>query len=354
MLLFGVGVIVYALLRDAKPLLLLPLGFGILVGNIPVGGLGIGTAEPGTILNFLYLGVEQAILPPLLFLGLGAMTDASPLLGNPRAALLGIAAPVGILATILLASLFGFTTAESFAIGLGGGGDPASAVYLSTRLGGESATLFPILCLAAVLITSLTPVLLPPTLRLVTTARERAISMPPPRVVGKLERRIFPVVGFLICALIAPGSITLTGMFFFGNLLKESNVAERLAGTARGGLLDVVLIFFGFSVGIASKGTVVLSASGLLVFLAALIGFPVGAVFGVMFAKFMNLFLKEKINPLLGAAGVAALPEAARAVNQTATREDPKNYILLHAMGPNVAGLIGAALTAGILWAVMV
>ena len=354
MLLFGVGVIAYAFVRDAKPLLLVPLGFGMLIGNIPVGGLGIGIYEPGTIFNAIYLGVERGILPPILFLGVGAMTDFSPMLANPKAVLLGIAAPIGILVSVLVAVLFGFSAPEAFAIGLAGSGDPASAVYLSTRLGGDSAQIFAIICLAAVLITSLTPLLLPGTLRWLTRPEERAMRMAPPRVLGKLERRMFPVAGFLICALIAPGAIALTGMLFFGNLLKESGVAERLAGTVRGGLMDVATVFFGFGVGMAATGDVVLTRTGLLIFLAALIGYPVGAVFGVLLAKFMNRFFGTALNPLIGAAGVAALPEAARAANQVATEADPNNYLLVHAMGPNVAGLIATAMTVGIFWAVMV
>ena len=354
MLLFGAIIIAYAFVKDAKPLLLVPLGFGILVGNIPDGGLGIGVSAPGSILNIVYLGVQSGVLPPILFFGIGAMTDFSPMLANPKALLLGMAAPIGIFVTILLASLFGFSPSEAFAIGIAGGGDPAAAVFLSTRLGGDSAALFAIVCLAAVLITSLTPLLLPPTLRWLTTAKERAVVMDPPRIVGKLERRVFPVVAFLICALIAPGSIALTGMLFFGNLLKESGVAERLAGTARGSLLDIAYIFFGFGVGMAAEGSLILSRNGLLIFAAALIGYPVGAMAGVFMAKCMNKVFKIKINPLIGAAGVAALPEAARAANQVATEENPHNYLLMHAMGPNVAGLIATAITVGILWAVMV
>ena len=354
MLLFGAGIIAYAFVRDAKPLLLVPLGFGMLIGNIPVGGLGIGLQEPGTIFHTIYLGLERGGLPPLLFLGMGAMTDFSPMLANPKAVLLGMAAPVGILVTVLIALLFRFSAPEAFSIGLAGSGDPASAVYLSTRLGGESVRLFPIICLAAVLITALTPILLPGTLRFVTRPEERAIRMAPPRVVGKLERRIFPVAGFLICGLIAPGSVTLTGMLFFGNLLKECGVTERLAGTVRGSLMDLVLIFFGFGVGMASSGDVVLSGAGLLIFAAALIGYPAGAVSGVLIARLINRFSGEKINPLIGAAGVAAMPEAARAANQVAAEAQPDNYLLVHAMGPNVAGLIATAITAGIFWAVII
>jgi oxaloacetate decarboxylase beta subunit len=264
--------------------------------------------------------------------------------------LLGAAAQVGVFLTFLGALALGFDAKIAGAIGIIGGADGPTAIFLASRLAPEY--LGPI-AIAAYSYMALVPVIQPPIMKLLTTREERRIRMKPPRTVSKRERIIFPIVAFLICTLIAPGALVLLGMLFFGNLLKESGVTERLAQTARTGMIDVVTILLGFAVGASTKAQYFLRAESILIFTLGAASFAVATAGGVLFAKLMNVFLKEKINPLVGAAGVSAVPDSARVVQQVGQQEDSHNFLLMHAMAPNVAGVIGSAVAAGVLWSVL-
>jgi len=352
MILIG-GLFVYlAIAKDYEPLLLLPIGFGAIIGNIPYAeGMSLSVYDEGSVLSYIYFGVKQGVFPPLIFLGIGAMTDFSAMLSNPKLVLLGAAAQVGIFLTLIGALFLGFTPAESGAIGIIGGADGPTAIFLSSKL---APHLLGAIAIAAYSYMALVPVIQPPIMRLLTTRKERLIRMKPPRQVSKRERIIFPIAAFLICAMIAPGSIVLIGMLFFGNLLKESGVTDRLANTARHAMIDIVTILLGFSVGASTQAQTFLKPESLLIFGLGALSFCVATTGGVLFAKFMNLFLKEKINPLLGAAGVSAVPDSARVVQMVGREEDSDNHLLMNAMAPNVAGVIGSAIGAGILWSVLV
>jgi carboxybiotin decarboxylase len=351
MILIGVIFIYLAISKDYEPLLLVPIGFGILVGNIPpITGMALSVYDSGSALSYLYFGVVKGIYPPLIFLGIGAMTDFSAMLSNPKLILLGAAAQLGIFITLLGALLLGFSAAQAGAIGIIGGADGPTAIFLSSMLAPE--LLGPI-AIAAYSYMALVPVIQPPVMYLLTSKEERLIRMKPPRIVSRKEKIIFPIVGFLVCALIAPGSMTLLGMLFFGNLLKESTVTERLAKTARNALIDTVTILLGFTVGASSQAQTFLTPKSILIFGLGALSFVIATMGGVLFAKFMNLFLTEKINPLIGAAGVSAVPDSARVVQMVGQKEDPENFLLMHAMAPNVAGVIGSAIAAGIMWSVL-
>ena len=350
----GIGLLFIglAIRKDYEPLLLLPIGFGSIVGNIPpIAGMAVGVYDEGSVLNYIYYGVSQGIFPPLIFLGIGAMTDFSTMLSNPRLVLLGAAAQLGIFLTLIGALSLGFTPSEAGAIGIIGGADGPTAIFLSAKL---APHLLGAIAIAAYSYMALVPVIQPPIMKLLTTRKERLIRMAPPRNVSQREKIIFPIAGFLICALVAPGAITLIGMLFFGNLLKESGVTERLANTARTALIDIVTILLGFSVGCSTQAQTFLTSESMAIFSLGAASFAVATACGVLFAKFMNLFLKEKINPLVGAAGVSAVPDSARVVQMVGQSEDPQNFLLMHAMAPNVAGVIGSAVAAGILWSVLV
>jgi carboxybiotin decarboxylase len=352
MVIIGIVFITLAIRKDYEPLLLVPIGFGIIVGNIPsVLGMDIGVYDAGSVLNQIYYGVSQGLFPPLIFLGIGALTDFSTMLSNPKLALLGAAAQVGIFITFLGAIFLGFSPSESGAIGIIGGADGPTAIFLAAKL---APHLLGPIAIAAYSYMALVPVIQPPIMKLLTTRKERLIRMKPPRQVSQREKIIFPVVAFLIAGLIAPGSIVLVGMLFFGNILKESCVTERLANTARNALIDIVTIMLGVAVGASTQAQTFLTPQSLLIFGLGAMSFCVATAGGVLFAKFMNLFLKEKINPLIGAAGVSAIPDSARVVQIVGQKEDPHNFLLMHAMAPNVAGVIGSAIGAGILWSVLV
>jgi len=359
MIVIGIVFISLAIIKDYEPLLLLPIGFGIVVGNIPsIPSMAVGVYDEGSVLNIIYYGVKGGLFPPLIFLGIGAMTDFSTMLSNPKLVLLGAAAQFGIFATLIGAHLLGFTAQQSGAIGIIGGADGPTAIFLSSKLAPE--LLGPI-AIAAYSYMALVPVIQPPIMRLLTTKKERLIHMAAPRVVTKAEKIIFPIIGFLICAIIAPGSMALIGMLFFGNLLKESCVTERLANTARNSMIDIVTILLGLSVGASTQAVRMengvnvgfLTPQSIKIFALGAASFCVATSCGVLFAKFMNLFLKQKINPLIGAAGVSAVPDSARVVHTVGQEEDPSNFLLMHAMAPNVAGVIGSAIAAGILWSVL-
>lgn len=367
MMIIGIVFISLAIMKHYEPLLLLPIGFGIIVGNIPIiegmdlsvygeGGMefdpetGEVSYRPGSVLSYIYYGVSQGIFPPLIFLGIGAMTDFSTMMSNPKLVLLGAAAQVGIFLTILAALFMGFTGQESAAIGIIGGADGPTAIFLASQLAPQ---LLGAIAIAAYSYMALVPVIQPPIMKLLTTREERLIRMPPPRRVSKREKIIFPIAAFLLCAMIAPGSIVLVGMLFFGNLMKESMVTDRLAATARNAMIDIVTILLGFAVGASTQAKTFLVWESVQIFVMGAVAFGVATAGGVLFAKLMNLFLREKINPLLGAAGVSAVPDSARVVQMVGQEEDPHNFLLMHAMAPNVAGVIGSAVAAGVLWSIL-
>jgi oxaloacetate decarboxylase beta subunit len=353
MMLVGCFFLYLAITKDYEPLLLVPIGFGMLVGNIPFApGMGIGYLENGSVLNILYHGVRTGWFPPLIFLGIGAMTDFSALLSNPKLLFLGAAAQLGIFATLFGAIFLGFTPAEAGAIGIIGGADGPTAIFLSSKL---APPLLGAIAVSAYSYMALVPVIQPPIMKALTTSKERVIRMKPPRQVTKKEKILFPIVGFIATAFIVPSALNLLGMLFFGNLLKESGVTERLANTARNGLIDTVTIILGFSVGVSTEARSFLTTQSVMIFALGAASFCVATAGGVLFAKFMNLFLKDedKLNPLIGAAGVSAVPDSARVAHTVGREYDKTNYLLMHAMGPNVAGVIGSAIAAGVLWSAL-
>lgn len=351
MIVIGAVFIALAIIKHYEPLLLLPIGFGMIVGNIPpVEGMALSVYDEGGVLYYLYFGVKQGIFPPLIFLGIGAMTDFSTMLSNPRLVLLGAAAQIGVFLTFLGALVLGFSAHQAGAIGIIGGADGPTAIFLSAKLAPD--LLGPI-AIAAYSYMALVPVIQPPIMKLLTSREERLIRMKPPREVSKRERIIFPIAAFIICGMIAPGAIVLLGMLFFGNLMKESLVTDRLAQTARTAMIDIVTILLGFCVGASTQAQTFLTPQSMLIFALGATAFGVATAGGVLFAKFMNLFLKDKINPLLGAAGVSAVPDSARVVQMVGQEEDPQNFLLMHAMAPNVAGVIGSAIAAGVLWGIL-
>ena len=349
MIFIGILFIYLAIKKDWEPLLLIPIGFGMIIGNIPfVSGLNIGIYEEGSEMNILYQGVQTGWYPPLIFLGIGAMTDFSALISQPRLMLIGAAAQIGIFGAYIIALHMGFTPAEAGAIGIIGGADGPTAIFLSSRLAPHQMGA---IAVSAYSYMALVPVIQRPIMLLLTTKKERLIRMAPPRQVSQKEKIIFPIVGFILTAMIVPSGMPLLGMLFFGNLLKESGVTKRLAETARGPLIDVVTILIGITVGCSTQADEFLTGDSIKIFLLGLISFVIATTCGVLFVKFMNLFCKEgrKINPLIGNAGVSAVPDAAR-VSQNVGREfDKNNHLLMHAMAPNVAGVIGSAVAAGIL-----
>ena len=349
MIAIGIIFITLGIVKEWEPLLLVPIGFGIIIGNIPFcNGLNIGIYEQGSVLNILYQGVRQGWYPPLIFLGIGAMTDFSALISQPRLMLIGAAAQMGIFGAYLLAIASGFAPNEAGAIGIIGGADGPTAIFLSSKLAPE---LMGAIAVSAYSYMALVPVIQKPIMLLLTTKKERLIRMGKPRPVSQREKIIFPIVGFICTAFIVPSGLPLLGMLFFGNLLKESGVTRRLATTAGGPMIDVVTTLIGLTVGASTQANVFLSAKSIKIFGLGLLSFIIATTCGVLFVKIWNLFLRpgRKINPLIGNAGVSAVPDSAR-VSETVGREaDPNNHLLMHAMAPNVAGVIGSAVAAGIL-----
>lgn len=349
MIVIGLVFVYLAIKKDWEPLLLIPIGFGIVIGNIPLfPGLSVGVYEEGSVLNILYQGVQQGYYPPLIFLGIGAMTDFSALISNPKLMLIGAAAQFGIFGAYGLALALGFSPAEAGAIGIIGGADGPTAIFLSGRLAPD---LMGAIAVSAYSYMALVPVIQPPIMKLLTTSKERVIRMKPPRAVSQTEKKMFPIIGFLLTAFIVPSGLPLLGMLFFGNLLKESGVTRRLAETARGPLIDIVTILIGITVGCSTQADKFLVWGSVKIFILGAISFVIATAAGVLFVKFFNLFLSEsnKINPLIGNAGVSAVPDSARVSNNIGLEYDKRNYLLMHAMGPNVAGVIGSAVAAGIL-----
>ncbi len=363
MLIIGLFFIYLAIKYDYEPLLLIPIGVGIILGNIPFfqdGGvnLQVGIYQKGSVLNYLYFGVVKGIYPPLIFLGIGAMTDFSSLISNPRLMLLGAAAQVGIFLTFIGAIYLGFNMPEAGAIGIIGGADGPTAIFLSSKLanggiinGIQTHNLIGPIAIAAYSYMALVPVIQPPIMRLLTGKKERLIRMKPPRAVSKQEKIIFPIVALILTCFISPGALPLLGMLFFGNILKESGATKRLADTARNSLIDIVTILLGVTVGASTQADVFLTKESILIFVLGALSFIVATAGGVIFAKVMNIFLSDenKINPLVGAAGVSAVPDSARVVQVEGLRYDPTNHLLMHAMAPNVAGVIGSAVAAGVM-----
>jgi len=351
MILVGMTFIYLGIAKDYEPLLLVPIGFGMLMGNIPVfQGLGLGIYENNSVLHYLYQGVTQGVYPPLIFLGIGAMTDFSTLLARPVLMLLGAAAQAGIFITFLGALALGFAPNEAASIGIIGGADGPTAIFLTAKL---APKLIGPIAVAAYSYMALVPVIQPPIMRLLTSRKERLIRMEEPREVTKREKMLFPIVAFLLCCFLAPAALPLLGMLCFGNLLKEAVVTERLAVAARTSIIDSVTILLGVTVGASTQGDVFLTSQSVGIFFLGALSFCIATASGVMFAKIMNLFLKSKINPLLGAAGVSAVPDSARVVQVVGQQEDPTNFLLMHAMAPNISGVIGSAVAAGVLWSFM-
>ena len=334
--------------KKYEPLLLVPIGFGILVGNIPFfKGFGIGIYEPNSVLHYLYFGVTTGVYPSIVFLGLGAMTDFTSLLAQPKLMLLGAAAQMGIYFTLLGALFMGFLPKEAASIAIIGGADGPTSIFLTAKL---APHLIGPIAIAAYSYMALIPVIQPPIMKLLTTREERRIRMPEPRDVSKKEKLIFPIAGVLLCCYLAPTALPLLGMLFLGNFLKESGVVNRLANTAQNAIIDTATIFLGFTVGCSTQADVFLTPKSLGIFFLGSVAFSIATASGVIFGKIMNLFLKEKINPLLGAAGVSAVPGSAREVHLMGLKEDPTNFLLMHGMACNSSGVIGSAICAGILW----
>ena len=353
MTIVGCIFIYLAIAKHFEPMLLVPIGFGILVGNIPFpldAGLRIGIYEEGSVLNILYSGVKQGWYPPLIFLGIGAMTDFSALIANPKMVLVGAAAQFGIFGAYMLSLALGFSPQEAGAIGIIGGADGPTAIFLSSKLAPD---LMGAIAVAAYSYMALIPVFQPPVMKLLTTEKERRIRMKAPGSVSQRQKIVFPILGLLLTTWIIPSGLPLLGMLFFGNLLKESGVTRRLADTAKGPLIDIVTILLGFTVGCSTQASTFLKAESLEIFGLGALSFLVATASGVLFVKFFNLFLPEgkKINPLIGNAGVSAVPDSARISQEVGRKYDPTNYLLMHAMGPNVAGVIGSAVAAGVLLA---
>ncbi|GAB1474919.1 sodium ion-translocating decarboxylase subunit beta [Bacteroidota bacterium] len=349
MIVIGLLFIYLAIKKDWEPLLLVPIGFGIIIGNIPLfPGLSVGVYEEGSVLNILYQGVQQGYYPPLIFLGIGAMTDFSALISNPKLMLIGAAAQLGIFGAYAIALALGFSASEAASIGIIGGADGPTAIFLSSRLAPD---LMGAIAVSAYSYMALVPVIQPPVMKLLTTHKERLIRMKAPRAVSQTEKKLFPIIGFLLTAFIVPSGLPLLGMLFFGNLLKESGVTRRLAETARGPLIDIVTILIGVTVGCSTQADKFLQLRSVYIFALGAGSFFIATAAGVMFVKILNLMLKEgnKINPLIGNAGVSAVPDSARVSNIVGLEYDKTNYLLMHAMGPNVAGVIGSAVAAGIL-----
>ncbi len=351
MLAVGLFFIWLAIKKDFEPMLLVPIGFGMLIGNIPFNGeagLEIGIYEQGSVLNILYNGVSAGWYPPLIFLGIGAMTDFTALIANPKLMLVGAAAQFGIFGAYMVALLLGFAPDQAGALAIIGGADGPTAIFLSSKL---APNLMGAIAVSAYSYMALVPVIQPPIMKLLTTKHERLIKMKPARAVSQNEKIIFPIVGLLLTCFVVPSGIPLLGMLFFGNLLRECGVTTRLAKTASNALTDIVTILLGMTVGASTQASEFLTTQTIGIFALGFMAFIIASASGVLFVKLFNLFLPQakKINPLIGNAGVSAVPMSARISNNLGLQYDPSNYLLMHAMGPNVAGVIGSAVAAGVL-----
>ena len=351
MILVGLFFLFLAIKKNFEPLLLVPIGFGILIGNIPFkadAGLEIGIYEEGSVLNILYQGVKTGWYPPLVFLGIGAMTDFSALISNPKLMLVGAAAQFGIFGAYMVALAIGFEPAQAAGIAIIGGADGPTAIFLSSKL---APNLMGAIAVSAYSYMALVPIIQPPIMRALTTKKEKLIRMKPARAVSQTEKIIFPIVGLLLTCFLVPSALPLLGMLFFGNLLKESGVTRRLADTASGPLTDAIIVLLGVTVGASTQASEFLTWNTIFIFFLGFCAFCIATTSGVLFVKFFNLFLSKenKINPLIGNAGVSAVPMSARISQNVGLEYDSSNYMLMHAMGPNVAGVIGSATAAGVL-----
>ena len=349
MLCVGLLFIYLAIKHDFEPLLLVPIGMGIIVGNIPfVPGMEVGLYEEGSVLNIFYQGVRQGWYPPLIFLGIGAMTDFSALISNPKLILIGAAAQFGIFGAYMIALALGFEPNQAASIAIIGGADGPTAIFLSSKL---CPSFLGAIAVCAYSYMALVPVLQPVVMRLLTTKKERVIKMKPGRQVSQTERILFPIIGLLLTTFIVPSGLPLLGMLFFGNLLKESGKTDRLAKTATNALNNAIVILLGLTVGCSTQASVFLTIDTIKIFFLGALAFIIATASGVLFVKFMNLFLSKdnQINPLIGNAGVSAVPMAARISNNLGLEYDRHNFLLMHAMGPNVGGVIGSAVAAGAL-----
>ena len=349
MLLVGILLIYLAIVKKFEPLLLLPIGFGALLSNIP----GANLAIDGGILHLFYVvGIESGAFPLIIFMGVGALTDFGPLLANPKTLLLGAAAQFGIFATLLGAvglsaiGVFDFSLKQAAAIGIIGGADGPTSIYVASILAPE---LLGAIAVASYSYMALVPLIQPPIMRAMTSEKERKIKMVQLREVSKMEKIVFPIILLLLVALLLPAAAPLIGMFAFGNLMKESGVVDRLSDTTQNALINIVTIFLGLAVGSKLMADKFLQLDTLGILLLGLVAFSIGTMCGLLMAKMMNVFSKNKINPLIGSAGVSAVPMAARVSNKVGLESDSNNFLLMHAMGPNVAGVIGSAIAAGIM-----
>ena len=349
-----------AIVKQFEPLLLLPIGFGMLMTNLPLDGIFhmdifinstnhidwalLGSS--GGMVDYIYLGVKLGIYPPLIFLGIGTMTDFAPLISNPKSLLLGAAAQLGIFFTFVGAKILGFTNQEAGAIGIIGGADGPTAIYVTTKL---APHLLGSIAVAAYCYMALVPVIQPPIMKVLTTEKERQIVMTAPRRVSKTEKILFPIIVTIIVALTLPDAAILVGCLMMGNLMKESGVVERITKTAGNELMNIITIFLGFSVGCTTNAATFLNIQTVEIIVLGIVAFGVGTAGGVLLGKIMCVVTHGKINPLIGSAGVSAVPMAARVSQKVGQEYNPRNYLLMHAMGPNVAGVIGSAVAAGIL-----
>lgn len=348
MLIISFGLLYLAIAKEFEPLLLIPIAFGMLLANLPLAGL---MAEPsgdmaGGLLYYLYQGVKLGIYPPLIFLGVGAMTDFGPLIANPKSVLLGAAAQFGIFATFLGAIAFGFTGPEAASIGIIGGADGPTALFLTAKL---APHLLGPIAVAAYSYMALVPIIQPPIMKALTTQAEREIVMDQLRVVTKKEKVIFPIMVTVVVSLLLPSAASLVGMLMLGNLFRESLLTERLSQTAQNELVNIVTIFLGVTVGATANAETFLTTRTITIIALGLVAFGIGTATGVLFGKLMCKLSGGKINPLIGSAGVSAVPMAARVSQKVGQEANPRNFLLMHAMGPNVAGVIGSAIAAGIL-----
>lgn len=358
-----------AVAKKFEPLLLLPIAFGMLLTNLPFSGMYdpdlfnidanghidvLNVLTNGGLLDLLYLGVKLQVYPPLIFLGIGTMTDFSPLIANPKSFLLGAAAQAGIFITFIGAALMGMSATEAGSIAIIGGADGPTAIYVSSKLlkpGDDINT--GTIALAAYTYMALVPIIQPPIMKLLTTKKERSVVMAQLRDVSRTEKIIFPIAVTIVISLLVPSATPLVGMLMLGNLLKESGVCQRLVDTAQNALMNIVTIFLGVSVGATTRADKILNASFAKVIILGVIAFGIGTAAGVLFGKLMYVITKGKVNPLIGSAGVSAVPMAARVSQKVGAQENPTNFLLMHAMGPNVAGVIGSAVAAGVLLSII-
>lgn len=359
MIVIGLVLLYLGIARKMEPLLLVPIGFAVVLVNLPLGGLmdtmvngelvpyfAIGGEPVGVLAKVFSVGLTQELIPVFIFLGLGAMTDFGPIIANPKTLLLGAGAQFGVFAALILALLFGFSINEAASIGIIGGADGPTSIYLANYLAPD---FIGTIAVAAYTYMALVPIIQPPVIKLFTTKHERAIYMKPQlRHVSKMEKMVFPIIASIVIILLVPKSAPLIGLFMLGNLLRESGVTERLAEAASGPLINILTILLGLCVGAFMSAENFLKMESLAVFGLGIVAFALATASGVLLAKLMNVFLKEKINPMIGAAGVSAVPMSARVVQKMGQQANPRNFLLMQAMGPNVAGVIGTATVAGI------